>query len=260
MSLLRVIAGIDHDGTKHTIIADTNGHLVCLGFNQHAAHRGKVFHCSQAFGEIADDAEIALLMTVGATKDAHILDMSGAFEGSWALQAFEDPELTSVGTVLPLCKDLNRFIAGTSNVTMTQTPVAVNTTVDANSASGQKILNVTATAGFAADGWILIDDGETGVANNEPAQVDTIQDGVSLTMKENLLNTYTNETVVATGLRLMDMHTEGGEKRDLGGSAAETGNWIFKSGSSYFLRMRNRSDADARGSFKMYWLEEDKQT
>ena len=63
----------------------------------------------------------------------------------------------------------------------------VATTVDANSNSGQKVLNVAATIGFYRKDTILIDEGG---AKEEYATVATIQAGVSLTMVEDLRYTH----------------------------------------------------------------------
>ena len=67
-----------------------------------------------------------------------------------------------------------------------------NTTVDADSAAGQKVLNVTATTGFSAGEFIIINEG--GV-REETKVIDTIQDGISLTLTANL--TYAHTAVQA---------------------------------------------------------------
>ena len=68
-----------------------------------------------------------------------------------------------------------------------------STTVDASSASGQKVLNVTATTGFHVGDTITIDDANG--TGRESRIIDTIQDGVSLTVTVNLGSTFTNEVV-----------------------------------------------------------------
>jgi hypothetical protein len=76
-----------------------------------------------------------------------------------------------------------------------------NTTVDADSASGQKVLNVTATTNFYKKDTIVIDKGN---ANEEYHRLASIQDGVSLTMTNNLRYTHTAvdaHTVRSEGLR-----------------------------------------------------------
>lgn len=62
------------------------------------------------------------------------------------------------------------------------------TTVDANSNSGQKVLNVTATTGFYVKDQIIID---AGGDKEELGGVGSIQDGVSLTMTANLRYSHT---------------------------------------------------------------------
>jgi len=67
------------------------------------------------------------------------------------------------------------------------TPEPGDTTVDAISASGQKVLNVTATASFSEDDEVLIYDWGNRYEKNT---VDTIQAGVSLTMVNDLAYAY----------------------------------------------------------------------
>jgi len=63
-----------------------------------------------------------------------------------------------------------------------------STTVDSNSAASQTVLNVAATTGYAAGEDVLIG-GAT--ARREIKTIDSIQDGVSLTMTANLDNAHT---------------------------------------------------------------------
>ena len=63
-----------------------------------------------------------------------------------------------------------------------------SSTVDSDSASGQKVLNVAATTGFKVDGSIIIN---SGGAREETGVVASIQAGVSLTLAANLTNTHT---------------------------------------------------------------------
>lgn len=63
-----------------------------------------------------------------------------------------------------------------------------SSTVDVDSASGQKILNVAATTGFVAGSMVKIGDGTAG---EEVGRVASIQVGVSLTLDENLDYTHT---------------------------------------------------------------------
>jgi len=62
------------------------------------------------------------------------------------------------------------------------------TDVDASSASGQKVLNVTSTTGFSATDKIIINRGGD---REEEGVIDTVQAGVSLTLVDNLTYTHT---------------------------------------------------------------------
>jgi len=64
------------------------------------------------------------------------------------------------------------------------------TYVDANSSSGQKVLNVASTAGFVAADTVLIDQNDDG-DGREFGVVDTVQAGVSLTLQANLTYSHT---------------------------------------------------------------------
>jgi parallel beta-helix repeat protein len=78
--------------------------------------------------------------------------------------------------------------AGAARATLASATKVLHTTVDADSASGQKVLNVAVTSGFAAGGTIHINHGG---ARAETGVIDTIQTGVSLTLTVNLTNTHT---------------------------------------------------------------------
>ena len=101
--------------------------------------------------------------------------------------------LTNLSQIVGLDKGVYLDVAGAYSanyITKTITKIA-STTVDASSASGQKVLNVTDTTNFAVGETIIIDRG----TNNEVMIIGSIQDGVSLTLTTDLANTYTNETV-----------------------------------------------------------------
>ncbi len=70
----------------------------------------------------------------------------------------------------------------------TVTSTTPSTTVNADSAAGQKVLNVAATTGFTTGNTVWINDG--GV-REETKVIDTVQAGVSLTMTVNLTYTHT---------------------------------------------------------------------
>ena len=75
---------------------------------------------------------------------------------------------------------------------------AVSSTVDADSNSGQKVLNVAATTDYAVFDRITIN---SGGGREESGYIDSIQAGVSVTMKDNLTNTHTaaqaDEVIIA---------------------------------------------------------------
>jgi hypothetical protein len=65
---------------------------------------------------------------------------------------------------------------------------STTTTVDANSASGQKVLNVTSTTPFTAGDIVIINyEGD----REESGTIDTVQDGVSITLLANLTYAHT---------------------------------------------------------------------
>jgi hypothetical protein len=74
-----------------------------------------------------------------------------------------------------------------SNLTYTHTANA-KTTVDADSAAGQKVLNVASTTNYAADEYVSIN---IGGDRWEVRKIDTIQEGVSLTFTVNLSYEHT---------------------------------------------------------------------
>ncbi len=63
-----------------------------------------------------------------------------------------------------------------------------STTVDADSASGQKVLNVASTTDFLPNYVVKINEGG---ARSEERRIDTVQAGISLTLITNLANTHT---------------------------------------------------------------------
>jgi len=69
------------------------------------------------------------------------------------------------------------------------TPETTNTTVDVQSASGQKVLSVAATAGFSADDPIGVYTDTDLIFPIERHTVASVQAGVSLTLVDNLTNT-----------------------------------------------------------------------
>jgi len=259
VSHLKEIYGQDHDGTGVVVCVDPTGHLSTISSAIEHVLEGDVFVVSKYFGETADNTTIEILREVGSTNDQHLLEWDILTQGLWEYFIYRDPQATTgAGLMTPI--DKNMFTDSTSDGTLSRNPTVVGTTVDAASASGQKVLNVTSTVGFVVDGWVTIDFGEVGSENNEQAQVDTIQDGVSLTMKSNLANSYTNEAVEATGQVIREGHTEGGTRQSMDESGAGTADWIFKSGADYLLRLTNRSNAAARATMKVKWMELPKQT
>jgi hypothetical protein len=85
---------------------------------------------------------------------------------------------------------------------------SIHTTVDADSASGQKVLSVASTTGFAVGNVVVVN---SKGARQEVRTIDTIQAGVSLTMTVNL--TYTHTAVQADGVYscvYTDLHLQAG--------------------------------------------------
>ncbi|MCJ7790529.1 MAG: hypothetical protein MUP69_10230 [Candidatus Atribacteria bacterium] len=75
----------------------------------------------------------------------------------------------------------------------------VNTTVDADSADGQKVLNVASTTGFSVDEFVIINEGGD---REETRKIYTIQAGISLTFTVDLTYTHTQgqgDAVIGTG-------------------------------------------------------------
>lgn len=80
------------------------------------------------------------------------------------------------------------------------------TAVDADSNSGQKVLNVAATTGFSAGQIVEVNGGG---ARRELLTIDTIQAGVSLTMTGNLAYTHTAAQADAVTTNLItDLHIQ----------------------------------------------------
>jgi len=89
-----------------------------------------------------------------------------------------------IGTVSGSETFVSKFPTSGSTFTEAQTAV------DADSASGQAVLRVTATTNFNVGDLIVIDDAGTG-GGKETATILTIQDGVSLTLTTNLTYAHT---------------------------------------------------------------------
>ncbi|NLV18348.1 MAG: hypothetical protein GXY51_02535 [Bacteroidetes bacterium] len=107
---------------------------------------------------------------------------------TWDYCIFNDKVVLTPNSDLPL------VWGGTGSVTPLDTPYGVRvsystevTTVDAESAASQKVLNVAATTGLEAGDVIIIDKGN---ANEEVGKVNTVQAGVSVTLVDNLSITH----------------------------------------------------------------------
>jgi hypothetical protein len=78
---------------------------------------------------------------------------------------------------------------------------AVNaTTLDAEAASGQAVIPLTATTGFAAQGIGFCDNAT--IANSEWFRVLSVSAAVSVTAEENLVNTQANGTAATAGAEI----------------------------------------------------------
>ena len=73
------------------------------------------------------------------------------------------------------------------------TVYSTGSTVDVESASGQKVVSVTATTNFTAGDRVILDRGNAG---EEEAIIDSVQAGVSITLLTNLVNTQAVAVVV----------------------------------------------------------------
>ncbi len=73
--------------------------------------------------------------------------------------------------------------------TMDEYGTRLETTVDADSASGQKVLNVTATTNAVVGRPVIIAAGDSSL--EEVGIIASIQAGVSITLQDNLVNTHT---------------------------------------------------------------------
>ena len=128
---------------------------------------------------------------------------SGLDDDGSAITAYDSPEPIDLGYP-ELWKQFYHFYIKVKSTTVT------NTIVDADSAATQKVLNVTATTGFSAGGFIVINEGG---AREETKIIDTVQSGVSLTVTTNLTyaHTATQADTVITPLRFyytLDSGTE----------------------------------------------------
>lgn len=103
---------------------------------------------------------------------------------------------------------------------------ASNTTVDADSASGQKVLNVANTTKFSVQDRIIIDDGGTG-DGEETGYVASIQDGVSLTLVANLSITHLGASADAVNVENLWTNAVGGITNVVLG-AWNIGNYIIE--------------------------------
>lgn len=255
------ISAADDNSVARNVHCDDEGVLITEDHHDHSNHLGKVYQISSFFGETANGGETNLLIQCGANKDLHMISLEALTDGYWELEVFEGPEFTAAGTSIK-AHVANRFLTTASDHTWTATPTLVSTTVDANSGASETgvedVLNVTATTNFVVGTWVLIEKGN----ERECTQIASIQAGVSLTMESDLIGSYVNtDTVESSGERIAFTHTEGGEKAKSGAAGATAGGeWIYKSGEDYLLRMTNKAGSAKRSSNIIWWLEEDKQT
>lgn len=107
---------------------------------------------------------------------------------------YEQDYLGASGTVTrnfdQVKKKFNLINHGANPVTVNiiPEPVLIKTTVDADSNSAQKVLNVASTTSFVVGDTVTIN---RGGARYEFGKVASIVDGVSLTMVDNLASTHT---------------------------------------------------------------------
>jgi len=83
---------------------------------------------------------------------------------------------------------LTNLLSGSVDINFDCKNSHVGTTIDQDSASGQKVLYITDTSDFEVREVVEIG---FGTARQEEGIIDTIQDGISITLKENLQYTHT---------------------------------------------------------------------
>jgi hypothetical protein len=109
---------------------------------------------------------------------------------------YEDTRAGTVGVeaVMAFFTQWDRILADLVTdlkaINATASSSTANTTVDENTASGQKVLKVTATTGFAVGRPVLIDKSNIN-SKREYNTIASIQDGVSLTLEDNLTYAHT---------------------------------------------------------------------
>jgi hypothetical protein len=100
--------------------------------------------------------------------------------------------------------------AGTGQVfTFTGAVTATATNLTAIVASGAQALTVASTTGFAVDDWVMINDSSSdagGGTHSELAQVRTVPDGVTLTLKAGTVNAYTTNKSAAFTASVVKMN------------------------------------------------------
>jgi len=140
------------------------------------------FNVYSVWGQAGEDSLKAGSTTVGRVYDVFgtALDDDGS-----AIEAYDTLPYLYFGNP-DTYKQVYNFYIKIKSTTIT------NTTVDADSAAAQKVLNVAATTNFAVGELVVINEGG---AREETRTIDTIQDNVSLTMTEIL--TYAHTAVQA---------------------------------------------------------------
>ena len=129
--------------------------------------------------------------TLGGTPTIAAPELSGTVTGTYALggtPTIVSPTITGRATLNGVTLAPNTIV-GFSLSAVASLTITVATTVDADSASGQKVLSVTATADLLVAGQpVIINEGG---AREETGVIDSVDDGVSITLVGDLTFEHT---------------------------------------------------------------------
>jgi len=133
-----------------------------------------------------DKGNDGLKLKGGSTTIGRVYSvLTGTTDDTASITSYDSPEPIDLGKPDIWKQWFNIYIKVKSTT-------RTNTTVDADSAASQKVLNVTSTTGFSAGGFVVINEGG---AREETKIIATVQSGISLTMTTNL--TYAHTAVQA---------------------------------------------------------------
>jgi len=138
---------------------------------------------STTYPSVTDDVQVVAdaVVALGAMSDRGTIDLRGspAKVGAYLFVAIGRGGSTAIGTAVnvivrpTLGNDAKAHPNGLCD-RVSSVAAATATTVDANSAAGQNVLNVTSTTGYTAGQCISIQDGDDGVTRLEFARISKI--------------------------------------------------------------------------------------